>query len=537
MAFYFIFINLERDDFMKISENYSIKKITFIVSFIVFLFMMLISSYIFYQKKKSLEYHVYQTGKNYLQITSDALEVWISEQLKLAQVLASDPRVVNAAKNPKDEKIVGEAHDFLKAVHERYPQYENLPILVFTDTDFEINYNGEKKTIKNGTILTDTVEGKTIGKAGMKYNFVEEIYKGKEFFISKVYPSIFRGHPIFVLTVPVIDKGKLIGVIAVSPKMDFFTNIFLDKLKHGETGYTALFDDRWVTIAHPDNSLILNDSKEVKLRLKSIVQNMMEKNIFFKTKFNGIDKYYVIEKISLKEENTANTWYLIFAQNEEEVLSPAYKTLKVSILISLVVTLAAGFFTSFLGENHINFIEKEVLKKANANLETKVKERTEKLKVLAITDSMTGLFNHAYFLKILKKYIENSEIEKFSLIMSDLDNFKKINDTYGHPVGDEVLIQFSRIIKKNIKGCDIAGRYGGEEFVILLTECELENAIKIADKIRKDLFQYRFKDIDKEISSSFGVCEWKGEDLITLIKKADNFLYKAKISGKNCIKY
>ena len=298
----FLFFDLKRDDFMKKSKNYSIKKITFIVSIVVFLFMILISSYIFYQKKESLENQVYETGKNYLQITSDAFEIWISEQLKLAQILALDPRVINAARNPKDEKIVKEAHDFLKEVHDRSPYYSNLPIGLFTDTDFEINFNGEKKVIKNGTFITDTVNGEIIGKGGMKYSAIKEIYDGKKYFISEVYPSIFRGSPISVISAPVMHEGKILGVVGVTPKMDFFKKIFLEKLKHGKTGYTALIDDRWLIIAHPDNSLVLNDSEELKLKLKSIIRNVRERNIFFKAEFDGVQKYYMIKKISLKEK-------------------------------------------------------------------------------------------------------------------------------------------------------------------------------------------------------------------------------------------
>ena len=120
-----------------------------------------------------------------------------------------------------------------------------------------------------------------------------------------------------------------------------------------------------------------------------------------------------------------------------------------------------------------------------------------------------------------------------SLIIFDIDHFKKINDTYGHKVGDEVLKALSKLIKKNIRKIDFAARWGGEEFVILAPETNVEGAKKLAEKLRQAVETYKFPTVGK-VTISLGVAQLepdeKPEDFIV---RADMALYKAKEGGRN----
>jgi diguanylate cyclase (GGDEF)-like protein len=159
-----------------------------------------------------------------------------------------------------------------------------------------------------------------------------------------------------------------------------------------------------------------------------------------------------------------------------------------------------------------------------------------KLDKLANRDRLTKLYNRRYFDEELKKEFERAERYKFSisLFMIDIDDFKKINDTYGHQKGDLVLSGISSIIAAKIRLNDLAARYGGEEFVVIIPEISSGNSLNIAEKIRKQIESDSLKKTGIKVTVSIGSATKKKNDTPeSLIKKADKALYEAKKSGKN----
>jgi diguanylate cyclase (GGDEF)-like protein len=158
---------------------------------------------------------------------------------------------------------------------------------------------------------------------------------------------------------------------------------------------------------------------------------------------------------------------------------------------------------------------------------------------LAVTDGLTGLFNHRHFQERLTQEFKRLDrfSEPISLLLIDIDFFKKINDTYGHPVGDSVLKGVAEIIKKTIRNIDIPARYGGEEFAVVLLGTDANGALKMAERLRKAVMNTRFSS-DKRpfhITVSIGISPYpdgirKKEELI---ERADKALYFAKRSGRN----
>jgi diguanylate cyclase (GGDEF)-like protein len=164
------------------------------------------------------------------------------------------------------------------------------------------------------------------------------------------------------------------------------------------------------------------------------------------------------------------------------------------------------------------------------------------LERLTITDSLTGLYNRRFFSdKVNYEYFRAKRYKQpLSLLFGDLDNFKKVNDVYGHQVGDEVLRAVSKLIRDNIRNVDIAVRYGGEEIAIILPNTDLPGAKLVAERLREVIALNKIKFYEKEVSItiSFGVNTLNGEADISLqemIKKADDALYTAKKKGKNCV--
>lgn len=166
---------------------------------------------------------------------------------------------------------------------------------------------------------------------------------------------------------------------------------------------------------------------------------------------------------------------------------------------------------------------------------TEKKENQEKLYRASIKDELTSAFNRRYLKNLFPTEHKKAQDKdyKISLIMFDIDFFKKINDTYGHDVGDKVLTKVVKIAEKHIRKEDFLFRIGGEEFVIMLAGADKNKAYQIAEQIRKDIKDYTFKE-GFNVTVSFGVAETKeGDDLESALKKADKALYESKNSGRD----
>ncbi len=153
----------------------------------------------------------------------------------------------------------------------------------------------------------------------------------------------------------------------------------------------------------------------------------------------------------------------------------------------------------------------------------------------ATTDPLTGCYNRKMFNDLLKSEAKKAERhdKKFSLVILDIDNFKSVNDTYGHLIGDEVLKEITVVAHSAIRQSDIFCRWGGEEFAILLPETDIEGAAILADKIRLNIKAHRFSKAGN-LTCSFGVAQFsQGEPRDSLISNADWALYHAKNHGKN----
>lgn len=176
----------------------------------------------------------------------------------------------------------------------------------------------------------------------------------------------------------------------------------------------------------------------------------------------------------------------------------------------------------------------------NSQLECEIKERQKietELEHLAMIDPLTSIYNRRKFNEVLSYELRRDKRypSGLSLILCDLDNFKKINDIYGHNTGDEVLKLFTEMIRRSIRSSDTFARWGGEEFVLLLPETGFETAIQIAEKIRQETENTLFSTAGK-ITVSFGITQYlDGDTEETLFKRADEALYKAKNNGRNRI--
>ncbi len=172
----------------------------------------------------------------------------------------------------------------------------------------------------------------------------------------------------------------------------------------------------------------------------------------------------------------------------------------------------------------------------------KLERANEELIDMSHRDPLTQIFNRRYFSeqsKKIKSFSQRNNNIPFSIITLDIDKFKKINDTYGHLVGDEVIIKVAHIIEEEVRTSDIVARFGGEEFVMLLQDCDLDNAYKVAEKVRQDIEKASIPvhiDTDVKFTVSIGVAQFSEADnnnIELTLSRADEALYKAKNIGRN----
>jgi len=284
------------------------------------LFILLVCLVIWRMEQKNQVSRMRNTGVRLTEQTAQSLENWIADLIRVAKITANDERVMEACADPGNPEKVGPANAFISAVHAQFPYFENIILAAKMPEgkSIDIRVGEETRRITDGQFFTDTVSGKTIGKGGPGFSYIRAVYDGKEYYISEVYPSLLRGIPIFVISVPVRDStGRLVGIAALGPQMSFFTDVFVSRMKVGKTGYLLFGDDRGLLIAHPKKEYILKP--DVIEKLRPVTEQILSGKTDFRTEFEGMSKVYVARKISIPKDSIRHDWYIVFTQSEEEI--------------------------------------------------------------------------------------------------------------------------------------------------------------------------------------------------------------------------
>lgn len=240
--------------------------------------------------------------------------------------------------------------------------------------------------------------------------------------------------------------------------------------------------------------------------------------------YHELKRIWLILKKSVLEENMSDESILLSEDSwkSADAAANSYQTIAhVKHNEAIIAIFAIGCFIFFL----LIFIIILIY--------TKVKN---KLEIQVIKDSLTKLYNRTYLLEKLNSRIKSFERSNnpFSLIFMDIDHFKSINDNFGHSVGDEVLKNFAMILQDTLREDDIAFRYGGEEFVVLVKYANASASYALAERIRIKVESYDFNALFS-VTISLGISEIQvGDTLDGIINRADDMMYQAKAKGRNC---
>ncbi len=299
-----------------------------------------------------------------------------------------------------------------------------------------------------------------------------------------------------------------------------------------------------------DISKLIKDKKSSSLtyKWKNIETNIMEEKYSYIQRVKNSDwivgSGFYLSDIEAKLSQEKVDIYDIFYAKSKNIVYLAIFSIFFALLLSYYIT--KKLRKSFSGYEKNLKQKSDELSNLNETLELKVIQRTaelEKIKddleVLATTDALTGLHNRYSLMKLLS--IEMSRAKRYktplSVIMYDIDFFKKVNDVHGHDVGDVILATLSSLVKNSLRETDIVGRYGGEEFLIILPNTALEDAKYFANRLKAEVGEHSFEHVSK-LTISLGVVEMQNDEKIDgIFKRVDNLLYKSKENGRDQISY
>lgn len=209
-----------------------------------------------------------------------------------------------------------------------------------------------------------------------------------------------------------------------------------------------------------------------------------------------------------------------------------YRIIWEAVAVSLAIVVLLVWWNRSLRQAKA---KSDKLNKELSNAQSLLMEQNEKLEKLSVTDALTNIFNRMKLDSILSSEFTRSERygSVFGIVLADVDHFKNVNDTYGHQVGDEVLIKVASILKDNVRNVDIVGRWGGEEFLVICPNTDEKGTFALAENLRKIIETTVFGEAG-HLTASFGISAIKKDDTMeSLVAKADSALYDSKEGGRN----
>ncbi len=381
------------------------------------------------------------------------------------------------------------------------------------------------------------------------------------------------------LGIPVFWRNKIVGVLAVDSLQDNAFNPdsenivklavlqiqeamenvqLIQQMQMQYREFSALYDGskrmmKCVTLEENLNTFldIINTITHNDVSIIALIDEMMEHKLVIKSS-RGLADDVINKKV---EDESLLLWVVNHKQYLDLRHYDAKKKIKPIIATNIkfpklqrVIIYPLGFEDRVLGALMLGYkdegpddYEKRIIEILTNQACVSISNATlfEQVQRMATTDGLTGVYNHRHFQEKFNEILMRAERynEKFSLILIDIDFFKKVNDTYGHQVGDIVLKKVAQTLQQVARKVDIVARYGGEEFAIICVNDDKRNSAKLAERIRKEIENLTivFEGGKLKVTASLGVASFPedGKDKVSIVESADRALYEAKHSGRN----
>lgn len=289
----------------------------------------------------------------------------------------------------------------------------------------------------------------------------------------------------------------------------------------------------------------ISELHEIKLSLQKKIEKVNELNKILEDDKEIIDKNIMIMKTTIDGTiiDVSNLFCEFFGYKKSELVGKTSSILKTGNLPELVYEKPwTGEIENITSSGESRWVHARITPIINddgelTEINTVYQDITNKklLEELYITDTLTQIYNRTYFDELMTSIAlhQRKDDTNFVILIADIDNFKVINDTYGHQVGDEALKDVAKTLKDTLRDGDVVARWGGEEFVIMLKNSGLQEAQSIAEKLRAKIEKTKVQNTIN-ITTSIGLTKYYvGEDTKLTFKRADNALYKAKKTGRN----
>ena len=487
------------------------------------------------------------------------LDLWLKERTYEMRVFSSSYEVSeNLEKITRADPAQGSKalalrrlNDYLKSVREKFSDYEELLVM---DTKAQVI------STSTGKVSALSLPPDWQKRANADTPILGEAYRDEA--LHKM---------VMLIAVPIkAQDSRFLGLLAA--KLNFHTiEKILARSLPGKTGQTYLIAQDGTLIAGSRSSS--SELMKVKHPFSTAhPPSAMEMVSLEYPDFNGREVIGVLRRMSELD------WGAVAQIGKEEVYAQTRRTRTLTLTICLGLLLAIGLTAYLLGLTIVRPLDRltngaarvatgdlevqlpvvshsEVgyltdafnhmvarLRQGQEELATINKTLTEKnkeLELLSITDSLTGLYNRKHFMEVLGKEVTRAKRHKhpLSVMMIDIDHFKKYNDTFGHQAGDNLLKKIGGIFMESLRSVDYASRYGGDEFIVLLPEVGSGGVFEVAERIRERVDAEALSSDAERVSVtvSIGVAAFPehGENAETIIASADGALYHAKRSGRN----
>ena len=413
-------------------------------------------------------------------------------------------------------------------------------------------------------------------------------WDNKAFNISNPINSSFESQPVIMVSVPIRNENnEWSGTIAAAVPIDILPEK-LASIKLGKGSYAWLVDTDGLVVSHPNSPFIMREKVSTEEITNYPGFNEIVKEA--KLKSNGYGRYMdlVLDEskiVTYSHIESLPGWVLYVTTKESEIFQSVYEILYNALIIAVMLMavflvfisqlankitkpiiklthevesvvssnsdyfhgidskdeigqLSKAFDSSFRKiRTHTMHLEKMVNQRTQeiATKNSLLSEQNDKLEELVSKDPLTHLYNRRAFSRLLDKELARARRHKSSVTLAilDIDHFKKINDTYGHNTGDEVLCRFANELTTNMRIEDLICRWGGEEFVILLWGATALSAFKHMDEIRENIANMKFDNVDK-VTFSIGMATMQDDEAFKdWLHRADDALFKAKEMGRN----